>query len=194
MIRSDGADPSHSAPVADPFVPLSSAADGKSATEKEVYFVRHGHSTYNEWRDQSFRFCRCPPCSGCCIGDPLLFDAGLSMTGQAQVATLPTVMRAAGLDATMELAVCSPLSRSIQTALGAFEARDRSENTLPVQLIACGLITEVLDTACDIGLPVPALEARYPEIAWGESVGFDVAGQVSAAAAAPCATTSTNVQ
>lgn len=130
--------------------------------QKQVYFVRHGHSTYNEWRDRSFSCWTSPPCSGFCIGDPLLFDAGLSETGRQQVLDLPAAVRAAGLTETVELIVCSPLSRAIETALGGFEQIVLTSRAVP--LVACGLAAEVVDTACDIGKTVPALQQAYPQV------------------------------
>jgi hypothetical protein len=46
--------------------------------QKEVYFVRHGHSEFNDWRDGSLK----PPFSFLWVGDPMIFDAQLSARGR----------------------------------------------------------------------------------------------------------------
>ena len=89
-----------------------------AAVTKDVYFIRHGESMYNKWRRESFR----NPCVLCCVCDPMLFDAGLSPAGEAQVRALHGELRSAQhpwLDE-VELVVTSPLTRAIETCLGAF--------------------------------------------------------------------------
>ena len=100
--------------------------------------------------------------------------SGVSDVGNAQLAALSEAIRAAGLAQSAELFVCSPLSRAIETALAGLRSLNpiQNDNLSPVKLVACGLATEVLDTACDVGTPVKQLMISYPEVNWAESVGF----------------------
>ena len=54
------------------------------ARVKDVYLVRHGESTYNQWRKQSYTTCFCTCMMGHCC-DPLIRDAPLSAKGEKQV-------------------------------------------------------------------------------------------------------------
>ena len=54
------------------------------ARVKDVYLVRHGESTYNQWRKQSYTTCFCTCMMGHCC-DPLIRDAPLSTRGEKQV-------------------------------------------------------------------------------------------------------------
>ena len=63
------------------------------AAAKRVYFVRHGESEYNSWRRSSFLPWQCPPCSGLCIGDPMIFDAALSAEGRSTIHNIGQIDR-----------------------------------------------------------------------------------------------------
>jgi len=101
-----------------------------------IHLIRHGQSIYNarERLQQE---------------DPLTFDARLSELGEQQVIELSSKV----IDLDVELVVTSPLTRAIQTAVGAFRNRN-------VPIIVCHLHREILGASCDIG--------RHPEILAGE--------------------------
>ncbi|MFN3077629.1 MAG: phosphoglycerate mutase family protein [Alphaproteobacteria bacterium] len=69
-----------------------------------LHLIRHGQSTFNA-------ACAVIPWS-----DPMLFDAPLSARGEEEVALL----RRRVAELPVELVLVSPLTRAIQTALGAF--------------------------------------------------------------------------
>lgn len=58
--------------------------DTTMAVAKDIYLVRHGESTYNQWRKQSYATCFCTCMMGHCC-DPLIRDAPLSTNGENQV-------------------------------------------------------------------------------------------------------------
>ncbi|OQR99427.1 phosphoglycerate mutase family protein [Achlya hypogyna] len=107
--------------------------------DKTIYFVRHGESTFNEWRTRSIL-----TFSWIFVKDPMIIDAPLSRKGEQQVASLHQEILDKKLHETVELIITSPLTRAIQTTLGGFEG-----SAAPVQVHAC--CREMLDTACDIG-------------------------------------------
>jgi broad specificity phosphatase PhoE len=153
---------------------------------KTVYFVRHGESMYNKWRRESFR----NPCVLCCVCDPMLFDAALSPAGEAQVRNLHDQVRAAEDPwlSRVELVVTSPLTRAVETCLGAFfpessyvmspgrwsgtnadfdaadgatSARVPAQHPYGAAPLCCALPREAMDTSCDVGTPVAELRERY---------------------------------
>ena len=146
------------------------APEGNFVVDKKVYFIRHGHSRYNQWRDRSWLPWAC--CPGLCIGDPLIFDAELSARGEAQLEGLRTRVREIGLDLSVELVVTTPLTRAIQTTMGAFDVE--ALRARGVSVVASGLHLEVCDTTCDIGTPLPELRATFRDsVSWESSVGID---------------------
>ena len=58
------------------------------AEDKTLYLIRHGESTFNEWRKKSLR-----NFSWIWIKDPMIFDAQLSDKGREQARTLHEVIR-----------------------------------------------------------------------------------------------------
>lgn len=147
----------------------TTTANPAEQPRKRVYFVRHGHSLYNEWRDKSWL--PWAGCAGLFIGDPLIFDAALSSKGEASLAALRERVQALGLDQSVELVVTTPLTRAIQTALGAFDKEELDARG--VQVIASGLHLEVCDTTCDIGTPLPKLRETFRDsVSWEASVGI----------------------
>ena len=161
-----GGSPSSSSAAKYPPSPLTTAEN-----VKRVYLVRHGESRYNSWRRDSLVPWRWPPCSGLCIGDPLIMDAALSPEGERQLEGLSRRVQELGLDEIAELVVTSPLTRAIQTTLGGFDAARLAERG--VDIVASALHVEVCDTACDIGRPLAELREEFPQLQWGASVGAD---------------------
>ncbi|KDO34296.1 hypothetical protein SPRG_19114 [Saprolegnia parasitica CBS 223.65] len=107
--------------------------------DKTIYFVRHGESTFNEWRTRSlWTF------SWIFVKDPMIIDAPLSQKGELQVQQLHDEIQQKKLHESIQLVITSPLTRAIQTALGGFEG-----SSLPFQVHAS--CREMLDTACDVG-------------------------------------------
>merc|ERR1712046_174456 len=74
----------------------------------------------------------------------------------------------------VELVVVSPLSRALDTALGAFPrsppepSPDCGRAGGPAPMLALALASERLDTACDIGQPRSQLEQQYPDVDFSE--------------------------
>lgn len=84
-------------------------------TPKTLYCIRHGESTFNEWRKRSLW-----TCTWICISDPEISDAPLSARGQTQVVQLRHQLEKHGWGQKIEKVFISPLTRAIDTALGAF--------------------------------------------------------------------------
>jgi broad specificity phosphatase PhoE len=109
--------------------------------QQTVHLIRHGESLFNA-------LCAQAPWS-----DPMLFDAPLSASGEAQVAELRR--RVTGLP--VELVVTSPLTRALQTALGAFGG-----NGVPILVEA--LHCERVEASCDVGRSPGVLAAEFPAL------------------------------
>ncbi|KAI9999170.1 hypothetical protein PInf_003989 [Phytophthora infestans] len=113
------------------------------ATTKTLYCIRHGESTFNEWRARSlWNF------SWMWVRDPMIVDAPLSAKGKKQAAKLHESIEAEHLEDKIQLIITSPLTRAIETTIGAFP-----DTKIPI--IVESSCREMLDTACDIGR-VPA--------------------------------------
>jgi broad specificity phosphatase PhoE len=141
-----------------------------SSRRKRVYFIRHAHSRYNEWRDRSWL--PWAGCAGLCIGDPLIYDAALSERGEAQLYDLRNRVQELGLHETVELVVTTPLTRAIQTAVGAFDLAQLKRRGVAV--VASGIHLEACDTTCDLGTPLSELRSTFRDsVSWETSVGID---------------------
>mmetsp|Transcript_37237 Transcript_37237/g.75100 ORF Transcript_37237/g.75100 Transcript_37237/m.75100 type:complete len:267 (-) Transcript_37237:63-863(-) len=84
--------------------------------EKLVIWIRHGHSEHNAEQEAAVASGRNVNAA---INHERFFDSPLSGTGRAQAEALGRQLRAADI----ELVVCSPLRRALQTALVAFPGR-----------------------------------------------------------------------
>jgi broad specificity phosphatase PhoE len=133
---------------------------------KRVILIRHGESEYNVWRKQSLR-----NGTALCVCDPLIFDPRLSPRGVQQAVQLRAELEQRGLPEQIELLVCSPLTRALQTcALGfGLDCRSFTEqaaaqpNANPHRrALVCALPRERLDKAGDVGLPTEELRKRLP--------------------------------
>ncbi|DAZ93811.1 TPA: hypothetical protein N0F65_008570 [Lagenidium giganteum] len=116
-----------------------SADMASNDSAKTLYCIRHGESTFNEWRKRSIL-----TFSWVFVRDPMIIDAPLSAKGEQQALALSEKLQSQSLHAKIEVVVMSPLTRAIQTAMGAFK-----DVQVPMQ--AEPLCREMLDTACDIG-------------------------------------------
>eukprot|EP00696_Hemimastix_kukwesjijk_P002584 gnl/Hemi2/13168_TR4504_c0_g1_i1.p1 gnl/Hemi2/13168_TR4504_c0_g1~~gnl/Hemi2/13168_TR4504_c0_g1_i1.p1 ORF type:complete len:233 (-),score=47.64 gnl/Hemi2/13168_TR4504_c0_g1_i1:813-1511(-) len=118
---------------------------------KIIHAIRHGESTFNAWRFQSFFTFSC-----CC--DPLHYDAPLSKKGQRQVAALREKIKLLmARHDRPQLVVTSPLTRAVQTTVGGFE-----DTKLPI--IVSAAHREILHTACDVGRTPTFLAQDFPNI------------------------------
>lgn len=109
---------------------------------KTIHLIRHGQSTFNA------------AIAASPFANHLIFDAPLSAEGEQQARTLRT--RAEGLGA--EIVLVSPLTRAIQTALGAFG------DIAPI--LVEPLHRERVEYSCDIGRSPAALAAAFPGLAF----------------------------
>jgi len=109
---------------------------------KRVHLIRHGQSLFNA------AFAESPV-------DPMIFDAPLSPLGHQQVATLRDTVRQLAAD----IVVTSPLTRAIQTTLGAFGLE-----TAPVVVEA--LHRERVEHSCDVGRSPAELAVEFPRLAF----------------------------
>ena len=105
----------------------------------------------------------------------MIYDPALSKKGKRQVEELrSTVQGLNGIASKVQLVVTSPLSRAIDTCLGAFfsteDGDDDTNNTTTDNTatrlygqcpLVCALPRERLDTSGDIGLPVSELQDKY---------------------------------
>mmetsp|Transcript_77545 Transcript_77545/g.244981 ORF Transcript_77545/g.244981 Transcript_77545/m.244981 type:complete len:241 (+) Transcript_77545:2-724(+) len=141
------------------------------ADAKKVFLIRHGNSTYNAWRDETVRTCTCL----CATWRD--HDAPLSVKGREQVQALRKEVMARGLHQQVQLVVCSPLTRAIDTALGGFwdvHGKDSSDGPVAGRppVLALSLVAERLDTACDIGRPASELRSAYRDVDFGQVAEF----------------------
>lgn len=104
---------------------------------KSVFLIRHGESTFNAIYGQT-------------QVDPGLIDAPLSPRGETQVAEA----RARAQALKVEVVVCTPLTRALQTARGLFgEAHPLVIETLHRERVVA---------SCDIGRSPRLLAADFP--------------------------------
>ena len=107
-----------------------------------VHFLRHAQSAFNEvYADGD--------------PDPMLFDAPLSALGHEQV----TEAREAFKDLRFDVIIVSPLTRTLQTAIGIFGGHD-------VLLEVEALHREYLENSCDVGRHPRALSVDFPALAF----------------------------
>ncbi|KAL4138785.1 hypothetical protein PRIC2_002289 [Phytophthora ramorum] len=121
------------------------------AGTKTLYCIRHGESTFNEWRKSSlWNF------SWMWVRDPMIVDAPLSAKGKKQAAKLQELIEVKQLEDKIQLIISSPLTRAIETTIGAFP-----DTNIPI--IVEPSCREMLDTACDIGrVPAELAEQFLP--------------------------------
>lgn len=123
---------------------------------KVLLLVRHGQSMHNVSDVAQY---------GDAGADAALFDAPLSPLGEEQVAALAGHPELAAA----ELAITSPLTRAVQTLLGAFPAAG-SDAAAAARAGACPpieawpLAAEHLTDSCDIGSGASALARRFPSL------------------------------
>lgn len=115
---------------------------------KEVFFVRHGQSEFNAWRKRQFF----TP-SQWLVSDPMIQDAVLTQVGHQQAIKQRTNAAKLG---DIQLFVCSPLTRAVQTMRLMFP-----DSTSPV--ILTPLVREKMNYACDVGQPTSSLRNMYPD-------------------------------
>lgn len=115
----------------------------------EIYAIRHAQSTYNKW---SYKRIYTPWLWS--TSDPMIEDAPLSEKGISQAKKLYHSVRE--LREKVQLIICSPLSRAINTMQIAFPDVNCS-------IIISPLVRERGDKLCDKGIPLPLLQERYPQ-------------------------------
>lgn len=107
-----------------------------------VLCIRHGESTFNAaWRADPV--------------DPLHFDAPLSARGREQVLQARSALAAHPV----EVVLCSPLTRALQTAHGIF-----AEHPCAPRIEVVSLLRERVENSCDIGRAPAALAAEFPAV------------------------------
>ena len=106
--------------------------------------MRHGQSTFNVGYDQTGR-------------DPQIPDAPLSEKGYVQVEKAARQIR----KGTIDMIVSSPYSRALQTAKIVAEIHS-------VPVVVEPLVGERRLYSCDIGSPVDALRATWPDLDFGK--------------------------
>ena len=136
---------------------------------KVVYLIRHGQSTFNAAYEQTGV-------------DPMLFDAPLSALGVRQVAELARSLRASAdgsvyndedddggddddgsgrahdrFNPMPQVVLVSPLTRALQTAVGAFEGLGIKVEVLPD-------LRERLTESCDVGRQTDELRRDFPSV------------------------------
>jgi len=117
-----------------------------------VLLVRHGQSMHNISDVHAF---------GDSGADATLYDAPLSSLGESQAAGLA----GHALLATAEHAVVSPLTRAIQTMVGAFPAASaRGAAGVSPPCTVWHVMAEHLTDSCDIGSGAATLAASWPTL------------------------------
>ncbi|CCI46094.1 unnamed protein product [Albugo candida] len=123
--------------------------DAPSSEPKVLYCIRHGESMYNEWRKRSLlNF------SWIYVRDPMIFDSPLTSKGQKEAQLLCQKIKREDIHTKVQVIVCSPLTRAIQTALEAFKGCE-------IPIVLEPLCREELGTACDVGSSPDELEKAF---------------------------------
>jgi len=112
-----------------------------ASKDKTLFLIRHAQSMHNAYQIDHPQQ----------KTDPYIFDAGISPEGRRQL--IPLKENAKSLQ--VEVVICSPLTRAMQTCKAAFGDKN-------VQVIVSPLCTEKLENACDIGRSVAELKADFP--------------------------------
>lgn len=108
----------------------------------KIILIRHGQSTFNAHYEATGE-------------DPGHVDAPLTELGHRQAAAVREQLAGTHVD----VAICSPLTRAIQTTLGIFGHRD-----VPVH-VTCHH-RERLESSCDVGRPPAVLSEHFPHLAF----------------------------
>lgn len=109
---------------------------------KPVILIRHGQSTFNLAYEQTGR-------------DPGHVDALLTPLGERQARDAGRILA----DEPVDLVICSPLTRALQTAHLIF-----GERGVPIH-VTCQH-RERLESSCDVGRAPAALSQDYPHLAF----------------------------
>jgi len=133
-----------------------SVAETASDGSKEVLFVRHARSEYNDWKFSLTTWLTCA-----CCGDPMIVDPRLCAEGEKQASLLASSFQQSKLHEGVELIVTSPFTRAIQTALALSQAFPSSSRP---PLLACALHSEILDTSGDTGRLLVTLREEFPSV------------------------------
>ena len=115
----------------------------------EIYAIRHAQSTYNEYSSKRIY----TPWLWT-KGDPMIQDAPLSSKGLQQARKLHSTSRE--LREKVQLIICSPLTRAIQTMNLVFPDAN-------CHIIISPLVRERGDKLCDMGVPLPIIQEKYPQ-------------------------------
>lgn len=104
-----------------------------------IYLIRHGQSAFNAAHAPG-------------APDPMIYDAPLTELGRAQATAARQKAAALGI----QLVLCSPLTRAIETARIIFDG------IAPIT-ISAGPV-ERLEHSCDMGRSPSALRAAFPDM------------------------------
>ena len=110
---------------------------------KSIYFIRHFEAMHNiePWNHQ-------------------LHDPELSPVGQLQAPS--TIERVEQIEQ-IDLVVCSPMTRTLQTYLNIFRGNDTIHHRLSkIPLIIHPDAQEILEKPCDTGRPIVELREKFP--------------------------------
>lgn len=141
--------------------PAPATADVDDCTTLEVFLVRHGESLWNAATRGALE-----------ASDPMIFDAGLTEKGEEQARSLNMSIAdgTSELPAEVDAVVCSPLSRSLRTAVvaGAAPGSGRDVDVprrirAPIFVWPC--VAEKLEASCDVGSSPAQLREQFPAIA-----------------------------
>ncbi|KAL6062566.1 Phosphoglycerate mutase [Balamuthia mandrillaris] len=113
------------------------------AAAKKLYLIRHAESEHN-------LFSALP---GNAKVDPYLWDCNVTEKGRQQIEQLQERVK----DIEVDLIVCSPLTRALQTCLGGFAGRNQT-------VVVTDLCRERLENACDFGRLAKELVEDFPTV------------------------------
>lgn len=126
--------------------------------KKFITFIRHGESEYNKWRSKNY--CNLPFFYR---NKPTNYDPKLSEEGKQQIENSREVnFKKFEEDQCFNIVYVSPLTRTIQT----FNTLLKNEKIFErnCEFIACDLIRERMDFACDVGTSKEKLQETFKEI------------------------------
>ncbi|KAL3698924.1 hypothetical protein R1sor_016946 [Riccia sorocarpa] len=111
---------------------------------KNIYLVRHGQGFHNVAGEMDFG----------AYMSPEFFDASLTSRGWQQVAALRNHVRSNGVASSLQLVVVSPLTRTLQTAVGVFGGDDiLNGNSTETPLMIDGVGKDKHKAVSSVGAP-----------------------------------------
>ena len=124
---------------------------------KKVYFIRHGESLYNAWREKSIFNIQPFYPKDKEYSDPPLSDKGIQQARELHKSIINSIELANSIKQNGAIVYCSPLKRAIETAINIFEDCN-------IAIVAHPLLRERMDCIADAGTETSLLQLLYKSV------------------------------